>query len=369
MHLNTLHGGSELIITMLRKKYWIISMRNAVRQQIHKCITCFRFNATKCNQLMGNLPKPRVKIDRAFSHTGVDCAGPIDIRMSKGRGAKCHKGYIVLFVCLCTKAVHLEAVSDMTTASFIAAYRRFSARRGLPQHMYSDNGTNFVGASKVLRKEVKANLMSISDDIINEITNNGSEWHFIPPAAPHFGGLWEAGIKSMKQHFKKVIGNSTLTFEEMSTLLYQIEACLNSRPLCPTTSDPSDNSALTPGHFLIGDALLAPPENVSSSLNINTNNRWYVIQKMKNDFWKRWQREYLVRLQQRPKWNKKSENIKENDLVIVIEDNLPPSRWILGRVIHTHPGSDGLVRVATIRCKGTTLKRPIAKLALLPISE
>lgn len=368
-HLNTLHGGPELVITTLRQQYWIISMRNAVRQETHRCIKCFRFKAVKCEQLMGNLPKPRVAIDRAFTHTGVDCAGPIDIRMSKGRGAKSHKGYIALFVCLCTKAVHIEAISDMSTPAFLAAYRRFSARRGLPHHMYSDNGTNFVGAAKIIRKQAGTHLLNVTDDIINEVSNIGSEWHFIPPSSPHFGGLWEAGIKSMKYHLKRIIGDSTLTFEEISTVLTQIEACLNSRPLCPTTSDPSDNSALTPGHFIIGDAILSPPEVTSELSNINHSTRWQFVQKMRNDFWKRWQREYISRLQQRPKWATQTANINKNDMVLIMEDNLPPTRWLLGRVIETHPGKDGLVRVVTIRCKNSTIKRPINKLALLPISH
>lgn len=366
MHLNTLHGGPELVITMLRRRYWIVNMRSAVRLQIYKCITCFRFNAKRCSQIMGNLPNPRVHIERPFTHTGIDCAGPIDLRMSKGRGAKSYKGYITLFICLGTKAVHIEAVSDMSTPAFLAAYRRFCSRRGYPQHCYSDNGTNFVGASKIIRKDAGAHLLNISTDIINEVTMQGSVWHFIPPAAPHFGGLWEAGIKSIKQHFKRIIGHSTLTFEELSTLLNQIEACLNSRPICPTTSDPSDNSALTPGHFLIGDALLAPPEGTSDSINTNILTRWQLVQKLKNDFWNRWQREYLIRLQQRPKWATKRPNVAKNDLVLVIEDNLPPSRWIMGRVLETHAGTDGMVRVATIRCNNSTIKRPIAKLALLP---
>lgn len=365
-HLNTLHGGPELVTTLLRKRYWIMSLRSAIRQQLFQCLRCFRFKAKRCTQLMGSLPKPRVQIDRPFTHTGVDCAGPINLRMSKGRGAKSYKGYIVLFVCLCSKAVHIEAVSDMTTPAFIAAYRRFCSRRGFPHHMYSDNGTNFVGASRVIRKEASSQLLHISQDIVDDLANNGSTWHFIPPAAPHFGGLWEAGIKSMKHHLKKIIGDSTLTFEEISTLLTQIEACLNSRPLCPTTSDPSDTSALTPGHFLIGDALLAPPESSFQTLHTNPNTRWQLVQKLKFDFWKRWQKEYLIRLQNRPKWAIKSTNIEINDLVLIIEDNLPPSRWALGRVFKTHPGADGCIRVVTLKCKNGMVKRPLAKLALLP---
>lgn len=368
-HLDTLHGGPELVVTMMRRKYWVISMRSVVRNVIHKCIRCFRFNAKRCSQLMGNLPKPRVEIDKAFTHTGVDCAGPINLRMSKGRGAKSYKGYIVLFICLCTKAVHIEAVSDMTTPGFLAAYRRFCSRRGFPHHIYSDNGTNFIGASRVMQKEINVSLLNVSSDLLHDITNQGANWHFIPPASPHFGGLWEAGIKSIKYHLKRIVGDTTLTFEEISTVLTQIEACLNSRPLCPTTSDPSDNSALTPGHFLTGDALLAPPDNSSKFSEINVVTRWQLVQKLRDDFWNRWQREYVIRLQQRPKWAERSVNVKRDDLVIILEDNLPPTQWILGRILETHPGSDGLVRAVTIKCKNSVVKRPITKIALLPLSH
>lgn len=164
---------------------------------------------------MGNLPEPRVNITRAFTHTGVDYAGPVDIRMSKGRGNSSYKGYISLFVCLCTKAIHIEAVSDLTSTAFIAAYRRFAARRGLPSHMYSDNGTNFVGAVKLLRKSHESSLLKVKSDIINNVTQSNTEWHFIPPSSPHFGGLWEAGVKSLKHHLRRAIGNTRLTYEEL----------------------------------------------------------------------------------------------------------------------------------------------------------
>lgn len=122
---------------------------------------------------MGNLPKPRISINRAFTHTGVDCAGPINVRMSKGRGAKCYKGYIALFICLCTEAIHIEAVSDMSIPAFMAAYRRFCSRRGLPGHLYSDNGTNFVGASRLIRKEINAHLLHVSAEIVSEMDRSG----------------------------------------------------------------------------------------------------------------------------------------------------------------------------------------------------
>lgn len=365
-HLETMHGGCQLVLAMLRKKYWVLNARNAVRMQIHRCITCHRFKAQSASQLMGNLPAPRVNISRAFTHTGVDYAGPVDIRMSKGRGNSSYKGYISLFVCLCTKAIHIEAVSDLTSQAFIAAYRRFVARRGLPTNVYSDNGTNFVGAVKILRKSYESSLLKVKAEIIDHVTRENTQWHFIPPSSPHFGGLWEAGVKSLKHHLKRNIGNSKLTYEELSTLLVQIEACLNSRPLAPITTSPDDLTALTPGHFLIGDALLAAPDHTTPNENVSLLSRWHLVQRIFHNIALRWQSEYLSRLQQRPKWNKPQSNIKINDLVLIKDINSPPSCWPLARVIEIHPGSDGLVRVVTVRTSTSTFKRAVAKICPLP---
>lgn len=151
-------------------------------------------------------------------------------------------------------------------------------------------------------------------------------------------------------------------------LLTQIEACLNSRPLCPMTSDPDDLTVLTPGHFLIGAPLRTVPERNLAEKNINNLERWRYLQRLNQDFWKQWSTSYLHLLQQRPKWLQQQPGIKVGDIVIVKEDNLPPAEWLLARVIDLHPGSDGLTRVVTIKTKNSTLKRPIAKLSPLPIS-
>lgn len=257
-HMLTLHGGPQLTMSMIREKYWILDSRNTIRHQINKCITCHRHKATVHTQLMGQLPVNRVTAHRPFLHTGVDYAGPFDIKWNKGRNTKTYKAYISLFVCLAVKCIHLELVTDLSTPGFIAAYRRFTARRGLCNAMYSDCGTNFVGAAKVLKNDF--NRSRIEHDMAELLATDGCEWHFIPPGSPNFGGLWEAGVKSMKNHLKRAIGNTLLTYEEFTTCLHQIEAVLNSRPLCPVTNDPSDLEVLTPGHFMIGDRMVTPPE-------------------------------------------------------------------------------------------------------------
>ncbi|XP_014290162.1 uncharacterized protein [Halyomorpha halys] len=160
-----------------------------------------------------------------------------------------------------TKAVHLEVVSTLETESFLAALDRFIARRGKPIRIYSDCGTNFVGASRKLKEFEKSySSPSSQDNITNNTARQSIEWSFIPPSTPHFGGIWEAGIKAAKALLHKVLGETPLTFEELSTLFSKIEAVLNSRPLVPVSSDPECIEARTPGHFLVGRPLTAPPD-------------------------------------------------------------------------------------------------------------
>lgn len=269
-HRRTMHGGPQLMMSLIRRNFWIVNARNAIRHRIHKCIVCFRQRAKTSQQIMAALPSPRVRqTSRPFLHTGVDYCGPFELRASKGRGIKAYKAYIAVFVCLSTKAIHVECVDGLTTDAFLAAFRRFVGRRGLPSDVYSDNGTNFVGAANGLDRQFKQMAQDIEGGIADKYVEDGIRWHFIPPGSPHFGGLREAVVKSVKYHPRRIIGENKLTFEEMSTLLCQIEACLNSRPLCANTADPTDLTALTPGHFLVGSDLLTVPE--PSIIDINTN--------------------------------------------------------------------------------------------------
>ncbi|XP_037931336.1 uncharacterized protein LOC119666126 [Teleopsis dalmanni] len=227
------------------------------------------------------------------------------MRCSKGRGQKSFKGYIAVFVCMSSKAIHLEAVSDLSSEAFVAALKRFFSRRGKSAHLYSDNGTNFIGALKKLDKEF-GNAIKNNTSMVPILAAEKIEWHFIPPASPHFGGIWEAAVKSTKYHLKRVIGETKLTFEEMTTLLNQIEAVLNSRPLCYISSEIDSIDVLTPGHFLIGRSILDEPEAEVKN-NISLVDRWKLLQKIKTDFWKKWKKEYVPSLQKRNNWFRKKQ--------------------------------------------------------------
>ncbi|XP_060531495.1 uncharacterized protein LOC132705081 [Cylas formicarius] len=248
-HVQYLHAGIQTV--QISQRFWILSPKRAIRRVLSKCVKCFRVNPTSPVPLMGNLSIARISELKPFSTVGVDFAGPFPILMSRIRKAPILKAYLALFICFSTKAVHLELVSDLSTSAFLAAFKRFVSRRGRCDNIHSDNGTNFSGASKELNRlaETAANHHYI-------------KWHFIPPSSPHFGGLWESNIKTVKGHIARTIGEQVLTFEELYTLFTQVEAIMNSRPLCPLSEDPNDLNVLTPGHFLTMEPLNAPPEDL-----------------------------------------------------------------------------------------------------------
>ena len=367
-HQQTLHGGVNTVQAWIRQRYWIPRSRTLIKQVLHHCVRCLRLRGTSGQQLMGSLPGVRLQPMKPFLRTGVDYAGPLQIRMAKGRGNKSHKGYIVVFVCLSTKAVHLDAVTDLTSDAFLAAFRRFTARRGRCGQLWSDNGTTFHGADTQLRQMFK-NASKFHNNIVDELANGETEWKFIPPYSPHFGGLWEAAVKSAKSHLRKVIGDATLTYEELATLLCQIEACLNSRPLTSLSDDPHDLTPLTPGHFLVGDSITALPEPFSTQPPYRELSRWKLLTNMRDHFWHRWKTEYLHQLQQRPKWKNRRENLQKGDLVLVKDELTPPTRWPLARIVEIHPGADGLVRVVTLQTASRTINRTISKIVPLPVRD
>lgn len=367
-HSKTLHGGVQLMLTFLSTKYFILGAKPLVKAYVRKCVVCIRHNAEASTQLMGQLPAARVTPTRPFKSSGVDYAGPIQIRTAKGRGHHAYKGYICLFVCMVTRAVHLEVVSDLTTQGFLAAFKRFVARRGYCTDIWSDNGSNFKGASTELQGLFTSEKSGILKEVSETLATNGTTWHFIPPRSPNFGGLWEAGIKSTKFHLKRVIGETTLTYEELSTVLAQIEACLNTRPMSRLDSESDSIDVLTPGHFLVGEPIVTAPDHKFESSNVTSLRRWQLTQKMYQDFWRRWSQEYLTKFLHRYKWSYQNPEPGIGDVVIVKEDDLPPSRWLLGRVVDKHPGMDGVTRVVTLRTKCSTIKRATSKLIVLPVA-
>ncbi|KAG5865570.1 hypothetical protein JTB14_012750 [Gonioctena quinquepunctata] len=225
-----------------------------------------------------------------------------------------------------------------------------------------------IGANKELL-ELGKFLQTDCNNLKETFNNEGVEWKFIPAHAPNFGGLSEAGIKSCKHHLKRVLANVSLTFEGYCTLLTQVEAILNSRPLVPLSSDPNDFDVLTPSHFLIGRRLTSLPDPDVQDIPDNRLSRVQHIQKLNQHFWTRWSKEYLVELQTRNKWRHPMEDLKIGDLVLIRDDKLPPLQWNRGRVIAVHPGPDSKCQVADIRTQNGVFKRSITKLSPLPVTS
>ena len=316
---------------------------------------------------MGNLPSIRFQQVRAFYNVGVDFCGPFFIKEKKYRNRKEIKVYVPVFICMATKAAHLEVVSDLTTEAFIAALKRFVALRGKPNSISSDNGSTFRGAKNELKElYVLFNSDNHKSKILTFSNENQIQWHFIPPLAPNFGGLWESKVKIFKHHFKRVACNVLFTFEEFNTLTIEIEAIINSRPLTPISTDPNDFIALTPGHFLIGESLNSLPEPDLKSVPVNRLSRWQHLTHLKQHFWERWNKEYLNEINIRKKWLVGDDNIKIGAMVVLKEKNTPSMQWVIGRVIKMHPGNDNIVRTVTVKTTTNEFVRSVRCLAPLP---
>lgn len=273
-----------------------------------------------------------------------------------------------MFVCLATKAYHLELAPDLTTESFLNAFKRFVSRRGLCSSLFSDNATNFRGANNELISINK--LLSKDNKFQKFLSDHTIQWKFIPAKSPHMGGIWEAGVRAVKCHLLRITKNFNFTFDEFYTLLTQVEAVLNSRPLMPLSDSIDDFQPLTPGHFLIGCPLVAKPEVNLQDIPMNRLSRYQHLIHMQQHLWSRWSKEYLNCLQQRTKWRvKKDLSGIAGALVILKEDNTPPLHWPMGRITAVHPGPDGNVRVVTVKTQGGETKRAITRVCLLPISD
>ncbi|XP_029161049.1 uncharacterized protein LOC114932814 [Nylanderia fulva] len=247
---------------------------------------------------MADLLKARLDNVAPFYHTGVDYFGPILVKEKKHRNRSSIKVYGCIFICMSTKTIHIEIVTDLSTDAFIASLKRFVSRRGVPAHIYSKNGTNFVGAKNQFRELYALIGSEEFYTQLHEFTlENRIEWHFNPPNSPHFGGLWEAAVKSSKHHLKRVMRDLLFTYVELNTLAVEIEAILNSRPLCSLSIDPNDPIALTPAHLLIGRPFTMLPETDFSCVADNRLSLWQLITKIRQEFWRRWQLEYLTELQ------------------------------------------------------------------------
>ena len=244
---------------------------------------------------MADLPKDRVTPAPPFTYTGVDYFGPYLVK----EGRKEVKRYRSLFTCLVSRAVHIENTCSLDTDSFIHALRHFIARRGPVREIRCDNGMNFVGAQRELSQAIEE---MDHDQIQEKLRKEGTNWIFNPPAASHMDGVWERQIRIIRKVLSTLLqehGNR-LDDESLRTLLCEVEAIMNYRPLTFTSSDPDDLNPLTPNHLLTmkTSIVLPPPGNFQCSA-VYMRCRWRRVQYLASLFWSRWKKEYLVTLQKR----------------------------------------------------------------------
>ena len=263
---------------------------------------------------------------------------------------------------MASRAIHLEVAVSLDTDACINAIRRFVSRRGQVAHLRSENGTNFVGAER----ELKQALAAMNQDKINGVlTQAGIQWSFNPPAASHHGGVWERMIRLVRKVLSSVLRQQRLDDDGLHTVLCEVEAILNDRPITKLADDPTDLEPLTPNHLLLLKGKPALPPGVFDEKDQYVRKRWRQVQYLSDLFWKRWVREYLPLLQERQKWNQKRRSLAVGDIVVIMDPSAPRGSWPLGKVLEVFPDEHGLVRSVKLQTKCSTIVRPVTKLCLV----
>ncbi|KAI2663445.1 Methionine--tRNA ligase [Labeo rohita] len=349
----------------MRRYYWILRGREAIRRHQLSGVECQRWRAKPNIPKMAELPPARLHLMKpAFYSTGVDCFGPFLIK----RGRSNEKRWGIVFKCMTTRCVHLDLLSNMDTDSFLMAVRRMVARRGTPSEILVDQGTNFRGGDK----ELQTAFTAMSPHLQTLSANQKIQFHYNPPNAPHFGGMWEREIRSVKSALHTIVGSQILTEEVLRTLLAEVEAILNAKPLGYVSSDVAwvvviaDPDPVTPNYLLMGRPDASLPQVVYPESEILSRRRWQHSQVMADQFWTSFIKNYLPALQPRQKWMSDSDNLTPRTVVMIIDHQLPRGLWPVGKVITTYPGSDGRVRSAKIEVRNKLYHRPVARLITLP---
>ena len=378
-HERLMHSGVAHTLSQIRHQYWIPSGRREVQKVIRECRRCRKaLGGPYLMPKMPSWPTSRMLSSAPFSFTGLDYLGPLYIKDNE----KISKCWVCLFTCLAVRAIHLELIHDLSAEEFLQCLRRFIARRGKPVEIISDNAPQFKVAKTLLDRLWFQALSDVS--VQSYISKEGINWKFIVQLAPWMGGFYERLVGLVKLALRKSLSRSCLTATQLYTILTEVEAVLNSRPLVYVGSDIESGLSLTPSHFLLvnpktGVPVLdteSDPEYLQKiTLKENLITKWRNLQTYLHHFWKTWSGEYLLSLRERYQ-----SNLKKNrpsfkmtphigDVVLIKED-LPRGSWRLGKIVELISGSDKQVRSAKVRLPSkTVLHRALNQLCPLECSS
>ncbi|XP_071950981.1 uncharacterized protein [Antedon mediterranea] len=351
-------AGTEQVFAYLRRRFWILRGRTSVKGILRKCSDCKRWRQKPLIPRMADLPESRLRVNKPpFYSTGMDCFGPIAVKVRRSQ----EKRWGLVFKCMTTRAVHLELLESLDVDHFLMAYRRFASRRGVPYELRSDCGTNFKGAEK----EIETALKAMEPELTSRLAKFKVRFCFNPPSAPHFGGLWEREVRSIKCALKGVLRDRVVPDVVLRTVLTEVEGIMNSKPLGYASSEIADIDPVTPNMLLMGRRDPALPMVVYDESELKRRRNWRHSQVLADQFWRQFIRSYLPTLQRRQKWQKEVENLEVGDVVMIVDPQLSRSQWPVGVVSALYPSSDNRVRVVDVRVNKKAYRRPVAKLVKL----
>ena len=371
-HSQVHHQGRQITHGAIRQAgYWLVNGNHMVAKELSLCVTCKKLRGPPLEQRMADLPADRIEVTPPFTNVGFDVFGPWSIQTRKTRGgASSSKRWGLVFTCLSSRAVHIETLESMDTSSFICALRRFFAFRGPALLLRCDRGTNFVGGKSELDDAMRE---MDQHRVAKYVKGQGCEWLFNPPHASHFGGVWERQIGTIRRVLDAMfleLGGSQLTHELLVTLMAEVTAIVNARPITTVPSDTDEPQPLSPAMLLtLKTRPLGPPPGEFVTADLYSRRRWRRVQYLADQFWVRWRREYVQTLQKRSKWNSPRRNLNTGDVVLVKEDGAHRNDWPLGRITEAIKSEDGEVRKAQVELlregRKTTFLRPIKEFVLL----
>ncbi|XP_048576716.1 uncharacterized protein LOC116603307 [Nematostella vectensis] len=371
-HVKVHHQGRLITSGATRQAgFWLIGGHATVTKAIKDCVTCKKLRGRPLEQRMADLPPDRTEVCSPFTNVGFDVFGPWSVKSRKTRGAIANaKRWGLVFTCLSSRAIHIEVLESMDTSAFICALRRFFALRGHAKLLRCDCGTNFVGAKTGLDSAMKELNKEDAERFVRE---QGCEWILNPPHASHFGGVWERQIRTIRRVLDGMfaeLGDHQLTHDLLVTLIAEVAAIVNARPISALPMDADQPQPLSPAMLLsMKERPTGPPPGRFLPTDIYARRRWRCVQYLAEQVWSRWRREYLQNLQPREKWNGTTESLRAGDIILLRDETEHRNDWPLGRVTEAVKSEDGRVRKAKVevvrdRVKRTYL-RPIKELILL----